>query len=92
MPTQEKPDAIALLKAGHRKVEGLLASFEKTRDADRKQALVREICTELCVHVTIEEEILLSGLQGQGRRGRYERGLCRARPHPPQHRGPFILP
>ena len=52
MPTKQKPDAIALLKADHRKVEKLFESFEKARDAGRKQALVREICTELCVHAT----------------------------------------
>ena len=57
MPTKEKPDAIALLKADHRKVEKLFESFEKAREDDRKQKLVREICTELCVHATIEEEI-----------------------------------
>jgi hypothetical protein len=57
MPTQGKPDAIALLKSDHRKVEGLFESFKKARDTRKKQALVREICTELCVHATIEEEI-----------------------------------
>ena len=57
MPTPEKPDAIALLKADHRKVEDLFASFEKARGAERKQTLVRQICTELSVHTMIEEEI-----------------------------------
>ena len=57
MPAKQKPDAIALLKADHRKVEGLFEKFEHTRDEARKKALVLEICTELCVHATIEEEI-----------------------------------
>ena len=52
-----KTDAIALLKADHRKVEDLFEKFEKARDAGRKKALAQEICTELCVHATIEEEI-----------------------------------
>jgi hypothetical protein len=52
-----KLDAIALLKADHRKVEGLFAKFEKAKDAKTKKALAIEICTELSVHATIEEEI-----------------------------------
>jgi hemerythrin superfamily protein len=56
--TNKKPlDAIALLKADHRKVEDLFAKFAKARDARVKEKLAREICTELTVHATIEEEI-----------------------------------
>ena len=57
MPTTQKSDAIALLKEDHRKVEKLFESFEKARDTKRKRALVQEICTELCIHTIIEEEI-----------------------------------
>ena len=57
MPRQQKMDAIALLKADHRKVEDLFAKFEKAREKERKQALVKEICIELCIHTMIEEEI-----------------------------------
>ena len=58
MARREQPeDAIALLKADHRKVEKLFESFESARDSDRKRALVEQICTELSVHTTIEEEI-----------------------------------
>jgi hypothetical protein len=46
-----------LLKADHRKVEDLFERFEKARDLARKKALAQEICTELSVHATIEEEI-----------------------------------
>jgi Hemerythrin HHE cation binding domain len=56
MPPQPT-DAIAMLKADHRKVEGLFEQFEKARDTNRKKALAQEICTELTVHATIEEEI-----------------------------------
>jgi hypothetical protein len=52
-----KQDAIALLKADHRKVEELFEKFEKAKDADRKKALAQEICMELSIHATIEEEI-----------------------------------
>lgn len=50
-------DAIALLKADHREVEGWFEQFEKTRSDDRKKALAVKICTALKVHTTIEEEI-----------------------------------
>jgi hemerythrin HHE cation binding domain-containing protein len=53
---KKQPDAIALLKADHRKVEGLFAKFEKAKDKRTKQALAMEICTELTVHTIIEEE------------------------------------
>lgn len=57
MAAASKSDAIALLKADHRKVEDLFEKFQHARDEERKAALVREICTELMVHTTIEEEI-----------------------------------
>lgn len=60
-----KPDAIALLKADHRKVEDLFEKFEKARDAQRKKALAQEICTELSVHATIEEEIFYPACKGK---------------------------
>ena len=63
MPT--KTDAIALLKADHRKVEDLFEKFEKARDAGRKKALAQEICTELCVHTIIEEEIFYPACKGK---------------------------
>ncbi len=50
-------DAIALLRADHRKVSGLFADYEKTNSSKKKKALVAEICTELSVHAQIEEEI-----------------------------------
>ena len=50
-------DAIALLKADHRKVEDLFAKFDAATKADKKLALAKEICTELTVHTMIEEEI-----------------------------------
>ena len=51
-----QPDAIALLKGDHRKVAGLFKKFEDAR-GPAKKALAREICLELSVHATIEEEI-----------------------------------
>src|SRR5262245_41981193 len=61
----EKLDAIALLKADHRKVEELFEKFEKTKGAKAKTALVEEICTELMVHTMIEEEIFYPACTGK---------------------------
>jgi|HubBroStandDraft_1064217.scaffolds.fasta_scaffold107261_2 hypothetical protein len=60
-----QPDAIALLKADHRKVEDLFAKFEAAKGAVQKQALVKQICTELTVHTVIEEEIFYPACRGQ---------------------------
>ena len=59
------PDAIALLKADHRKVEGLFADFEKATQAARKQALAQQICMELKIHTIIEEEIFYPACEGK---------------------------
>src|ERR1700753_428480 len=50
-------DAIALLKADHRKVEDLFEKYSKARDAGRKKLLAEQICLELTVHTKIEEDI-----------------------------------
>lgn len=50
-------DAIAMLKADHKKVSGLFEQFEKSRASSTKKKLVTEICMELTVHTTLEEEI-----------------------------------
>lgn len=63
MATEE--NAVALLKADHRKVEELFEAFEKARSANRKVALVKQICTELMVHATIEEEIFYPACKGK---------------------------
>jgi len=49
-------DAIALLKADHRKVEDLFEKYEAAKSADRKQALAHEIC--------VEEEIFYPAFRG----------------------------
>ena len=59
------PDAIALLKADHRKVEGLFEDFEKATASAKKAALVRQTCTELTVHTKIEEEIFYPACRGK---------------------------
>jgi len=65
MAKSGKSDAIALLKADHRKVEDLFEKFQAAKGADRKKTLALEICTELCVHATIEEEIFYPACKGE---------------------------
>jgi hemerythrin superfamily protein len=55
--TAQPQDAIALLRADHKRVSGLFDEFEKTRSDTKKAKLVAQICTELTVHTQIEEEI-----------------------------------
>src|ERR1700710_2846017 len=50
-----KIDAIALLKADHRKVEDLFEKYETARS--KKADIARQICMELTIHTMIEEEI-----------------------------------
>ena len=57
MAESTNPDAVALLKADHRKVEGLFEKFESAKGEDKKKALAEEICMELTVHTKIEEDI-----------------------------------
>lgn len=52
-----RQDAIALLKADHREVEGWFEQFEKTRSDQKKLELAGKICLALKVHTQIEEEI-----------------------------------
>ena len=65
MAKSAKSDAIALLKADHRKVEDLFEKFQAAKGAERKKALAQEICTELCVHAMIEEEIFYPASKGE---------------------------
>ncbi|HSW19550.1 MAG TPA: hemerythrin domain-containing protein [Ramlibacter sp.] len=53
MPQQ---DACDLLDADHRKVEMLFGQYQSANDATKSQ-LAQQICAELVVHTTIEEEI-----------------------------------
>lgn len=65
MAQDVRPDAVALLKADHRKVEDLFEQFEKARGDGRKKTLASEICRELTVHTKIEEEIFYPACEGK---------------------------
>lgn len=61
MPAQ---DAIALLKADHRKVENLFEKYESARG--RKAEIAEQICMELIIHTMIEEEIFYPACREAG--------------------------
>ncbi|WP_336973027.1 hemerythrin domain-containing protein [Sphingobium aromaticiconvertens] len=65
MATDIFTDAIALLKADHRKVEELFEQFEATKAATKKQQIAHQICTELKIHTSIEEEIFYPAFRGK---------------------------
>ena len=62
-------DAIAALKADHKKVKELFKQFGKLRDAEdsgaERTALVEQICNELTIHTAIEEEIFYPAVREQ---------------------------
>lgn len=68
MTTRRKsgtPDAIELLKADHRVVEELFEKYENTKGAATKAKLAQQICMELSIHATIEEEIFYPAVRGE---------------------------
>lgn len=65
MAQAEKMDAVAMLKADHRKVEDLFEKFEKATAAGQKQKLAEQICMELKIHTILEEEIFYPACEGK---------------------------
>jgi hemerythrin superfamily protein len=65
MAASANPDAVTLLKADHEKVAGLFEQFEKASGDGAKQKLAEQICMELTVHATIEEEIFYPACEGK---------------------------
>lgn len=68
-------DAIALLKADHRRVEELFEEFDKARGSDRKASLVHEICTELKIHTLLEEEIFYPAVRKKIDHAKVDEGI-----------------
>ncbi len=71
-----KTDAIALLKADHRKVEDLFEKFEAATDNASKKALCNADLHRAVGACHDRRGDLLPGLQGQGGEGPDERVLC----------------
>jgi len=65
MATSENLDAIALLKADHRKVADLFDQFQAAKGDGRKKALAEQICMELTIHTRIEEDIFYPACEGK---------------------------
>jgi hypothetical protein len=60
-------DAIAMLKADHDKVKKMFKEFERLHQedsTDQAEQLAKQICNELTVHATIEEEIFYPEVRG----------------------------
>jgi hemerythrin superfamily protein len=65
MADKDKLDAVALLKADHRKVEELFEKFEGAKGDGAKRRIAEQICLELTVHTKIEEEIFYPACEGK---------------------------
>jgi hypothetical protein len=59
-----KMNAVEMLKADHRKVEGLFERYEKARG--KKADIARKICMELIVHTMLEEELFYPACREAG--------------------------
>ena len=62
--TEKAPDAVALLKSDHRTVEELFERFENSKSKSTKTKIAQQVCMELMVHATIEEEIFYPAVKG----------------------------
>ena len=58
-------DAIALLKADHRKLERLFEKFQSAKNDDKKKSLAEQICLELTAHTKIEEDVFYPACKGE---------------------------
>ena len=66
MATRAKhKDAIALLKADHRAVEMLFKQYATAGSPSKKRRLATQICTDLIVHTTVEEEVFYPACRGE---------------------------
>jgi hemerythrin superfamily protein len=63
--TRKSDDAIAMLKADHRKVKKLFDDFEDASGSKTQQKIVAEALMELKVHATVEEEFFYPALRAQ---------------------------
>lgn len=65
MAEQQFTDAIALLKADHRKVEELFEQFESAGGSGSKKKIAHQICVELKIHTMLEEELFYPAFEGK---------------------------
>jgi hemerythrin superfamily protein len=65
---ETRPDAIALLRADHDRIEDLFISFDQIkygRAEAEKMRLVSDLCRELLVHAAVEEEIFYPAVRSE---------------------------
>jgi hemerythrin superfamily protein len=62
---KKSEDAIAMLKADHRKVKALFDEFEDTSASTKQQQIAAEALMELKIHATIEEEFFYPAVRQQ---------------------------
>ena len=65
-------NAIPLLKSDHRKVEGLFERYEKSKSKRIKTKVAHDICLELSVHATIEEQLFYPAIKSTVEEDVYE--------------------
>jgi len=61
----DKPLAIEMLMADHRKVEDLFEQYQAAKDADddSRRDIAATLCTEITVHAAVEEEVFYPWLR-----------------------------
>lgn len=64
MARRTKPDTLSLLKADHRAVEQLFERFEESETDEERERIAQEICLELSIHATVEEELIYPACRG----------------------------
>ncbi|HEX8653804.1 MAG TPA: hemerythrin domain-containing protein [Allosphingosinicella sp.] len=63
--SEDRQNAIQLLTEDHRRVEALFEKFEKASGGKAKETIAREICAELVIHTSLEEEVFYPALRGK---------------------------
>ena len=70
MAENASPEATDMLRADHKKVSGLFHQYEASGDqVNRKESIVRQICSELDVHAKLEEEIFYPAVEAKSDEG-----------------------
>lgn len=70
------PNALSLLKQDHDNVDAMFKKYDRMKERDeRKTALREEICNELTVHATLEEELFYPALKSLFEQGGMDKAV-----------------